>query len=286
MDEIIIENLKVYAYHGVYKEENEKGQNFYVNAVLYTDTRKAGQEDNFEYTTSYGQVCQFIHEYISRTLFKLIETVAEMTAEAVLAEFPLIEGITIEIRKPEAPIGLEYESVSVRITRRWHMACIATGSNIGDRQKYIEDGIAAFENDSKCRIIKKSDYVRTTPYGDVEQDEFLNGAVLIKTLYTPEELLDKIHETEDDAGRQRTLRWGPRTLDLDIIFYDDVVMNTDTLQIPHIDMQNRDFVLKPMVSLVPYVVHPVFNKTVLQLYEEVCKSGEKHVIEQETEFID
>ena len=124
MDEIIIENLKVYAYHGVYKEENEKGQNFYVNAVLYADTRKAGKEDKRELTTSYGDVCQFIHTFMSENLFQLIETVAERTAEAVLSHFPLLEGITLEIRKPEAPIDLEFESVSVKITRMWHNACL------------------------------------------------------------------------------------------------------------------------------------------------------------------
>lgn len=281
MDEIIIENLKVYAYHGVYKEENDKGQNFYVNASLYLDTRRAGNEDNLGLTTSYGEVCHFIHEYISKNVFKLIEAVAEKTAEAVLAEFPLIEGITLEIRKPEAPIGLEFQSVSVRITRRWHMSCIALGSNMGDRQKYIRDGIDAFLNDNKCRIVKASELVRTTAYGEIEQDEFLNGALVLKTLYTPEELLCKIHEIEAAAGRERREHWGPRTLDLDIIFYDDLIMDTDELQIPHVDMQNRDFVLEPLSRIVPYVVHPVFGKTVIQLYEEVQKSGEKHVIDSE-----
>lgn len=281
MDEIIIENLQVYAYHGVYQEENETGQNFYVNAVLYMDTRKAGQEDKLELTTSYGEVCNFIHAYIGRTVFKLIETVAEKTAEAVLSEFPLVEGITLEIRKPEAPIGLEVQSVSVRITRRWHMVCLATGSNVGDKQKYIRDGIKAIGQDERCRLVKASELLRTTAYGEVEQEEFLNGALVIKTLYTPEELLEKLHEIEQAAGRERKVHWGPRTLDLDIIFYDDLVMNTDTLQIPHIDMQNRDFVLEPLSQIVPYVVHPVFGKTVVQLYEEVQKSGEKHVIDSE-----
>lgn len=281
MDEIIIENLKIYAHHGVYQEENDNGQNFYVNAVLYMDTRRAGNEDELGLTTNYGEVCHFIHKYVTKNMFKLIETVAEKTAEAVLSEFPLVEGITLEVRKPEAPIGLELQSVSVRITRRWHMVCIALGSNIGDRQKYIEDGIDALAKDDRCRVVKISELVRTTAYGEIGQDEFLNGALVIKTLYTPDELLDKIHVIEAAAGRERKQHWGPRTLDLDIIFYDDIVMNTDALQIPHIDMQNRDFVLEPLSQLVPYVIHPVLGKTVIQLYEEVQKSGEKHVIGSE-----
>ena len=141
MDEIIIENLKVFAHHGVYQEETEKGQNFYVNAVLYTDTRKAGREDKRELITSYGDVCQFIYRFVSENVYKLIETVAEKTAEAVLSEFPLLEGVTLEIRKPEAPIGLEFQSVSVKITRMWHTAILATGSNVGNRPKYIKDAV-------------------------------------------------------------------------------------------------------------------------------------------------
>lgn len=281
MDEIIIENLKVFAYHGVYQEENEKGQNFYVNAVLYTDTGKAGREDNREMTTSYGDVCQFIHQFVGENLFKLIETVAERTAEAVLSHFPLLEGITLEIRKPEAPIDLEFESVSVKITRMWHNVCLATGSNLGNRPKFIKDAIEAIDLDEKCKVIKSSELVRSRSYGNVEQGEFFNGALLIRTLYSPEELLVRLHEIEDASGRQRVKHWGPRTLDLDIIFYDDMILDTDTLQIPHIDMHNRDFVLEPLSQIVPYKIHPVFGKSVIQLYEEVQKTGERYVIDSE-----
>lgn len=281
MDEIIIENLKVFAHHGVYQEETEKGQNFYVNAVLYTDTRKAGKEDKRELITSYGDVCQFIYKFVGENVYKLIETVAEKTAEAVLSEFPLLEGITLEIRKPEAPIDLEFQSVSVKITRMWHTAMLATGSNVGNRPKYIKDAIETIDSDEMCRVIKRSELVRSRSYGDVEQGDFFNGAVLIRTLYTPEELLDRLHEIEDAFGRQRVKHWGPRTLDLDIIFYDDLVLYTDTLQIPHIDMQNRDFVLEPLSQIAPYKMHPVFGRTVIQLYEEVQKTGEKYVIDSE-----
>lgn len=280
MDEIIIENLQVYAYHGVYEEENEKGQNFYVNAVLYADTRNAGREDKLELTTNYGEVCRFLHKFISANVFRLLETVAEKTAEAVLLAFPLIEKITLEIRKPEAPIGLVFESVSVKITRAWHTVCLAVGSNMGDRQNYIEDGIKAFERDEKCRVLRKSGLVTTTAYGGVEQDDFLNGAFTIQTLYTPEELLERIHEIEEAAGRERKQHWGPRTLDLDIIFYDDLILDTDVLRIPHADMKNRDFVLQPLSQIMPYKRHPIYGKTILQLYEELQKAGEKHVIEQ------
>lgn len=271
VDEIRIENLKVYAYHGVYQEENEKGQNFYINAVLYTDTKASAKEDSRECMTSYGEVCQFIHRYVSEHVFKLIETVAEKTAEAVLLEFPRLEGITLEVRKPEAPINLEFGSVSVKITRKWHDVCLAVGSNMGEKQKYIRDAIRAIDEDDRCSVSKTSELILTAPYGEVEQDDFLNGALLIKTLYTPEELLTRLHELEAAAGRERRQHWGPRTLDLDIIFYDDLVWDTDTLRIPHVDMHNRDFVLAPLSQIAPYKMHPLLGKTVMQLYNEKCE---------------
>ncbi|MCM1039478.1 MAG: 2-amino-4-hydroxy-6-hydroxymethyldihydropteridine diphosphokinase [Roseburia sp.] len=283
MDEIIIEGLQVYAYHGVYKEENDAGQNFYVNAVLYTDTAGAGKADKLELTTNYGEVCHFIHDLIAGTVFKLIETVAEKTAEAVLKEFPYLDGITLEIRKPEAPVGLEFDSVSVKITRMWHTAVLATGSNVGDKKKYITEALKAIDADEKCRILKSSSLMQTTAYGDVRQDDFVNGALVMKTLYTPEELLVRIHEIEAAAGRERNIHWGPRTLDIDIIFYDDLILHTDTLQIPHADMANRDFVLAPLSQIVPYMRDPLSGKTIVQLYEEVQKAGEKHVVD--TEYI-
>ena len=87
----------------------------------------------------------------------------------------------------------------------------------------------------------------------------------LDTLYTPHELLARLHELEQAAGRERKLRWGPRTLDLDIIFYDKLVYEDENLIIPHVDMQNRDFVLKPMAQLAPFFRHPVYGRTMAEM---------------------
>ncbi len=269
MDEIRIDNLEVYAYHGVYPEENEKGQKFYVNLILYTDTHTAGLTDQLELSTNYGEVCHFITRWMQEHTCKLIETVAEKLAVAILLKFNLIKSVSLEIRKPYAPIGLPFESVSVRIERGWHEVYLAVGSNMGDKEAYIRAGIEALNRHPQIVVERISELLETEPYGGVEQAMFLNGALKIRTLLSPGELLSVLHSVEAEANRERLVHWGPRTLDLDIIFYDKLVYEDDDLIIPHVDMQNRYFVLKPLSELAPNYRHPVLKRTVSELLADV-----------------
>lgn len=278
MDQIIVEDLQIYAHHGVYQQENEKGQNFYVSVVLDTDTRAAGVADDLGLSTNYGVVCRFLHTFFTEHTYKLIETAAEKSSEALLLQFPHVRQVTMEVKKPEAPITVPFGSVSVKITRGWRRAYIACGSNIGDKRAHLNAAVDALLGDRKCRVLRVSDWVETTPYGGVEQADFLNGALSIETLYTPEELLGALQEIEKKEARDRKERWGPRTLDLDILLYEGVVTDTEKLTIPHKDMQNRDFVLKPLAQIAPYERHPVIGKSVMELLVDVERNGEKHVL--------
>lgn len=269
MDIIRIDNLEVYAYHGVYDEEKEKGQYFYVNAELYTNTRKAGMNDDLDTSTNYGTVCDFIHDFMTKHTYDLIETVAEQLAQALLLEFKLVKSVLLEIRKPHAPIEKEFESVSVEIERGWHEAFVAFGSNLGDKEKFIDEAIEALSNLPQINIVAISDKIVTEPYGNVEQDVFLNGVMKIETLLPADELLQILQKVEEHAGRERKIHWGPRTLDLDIIFYDDDIISEDDLIVPHPDMKNRDFVLKPLMQIAPYKLHPVYRKTISDMYTEL-----------------
>lgn len=278
MDQIIIRDLQVYAHHGVYQQETEKGQNFLVSAMLETDTRAAGMTDDLGLSTNYGVVCRFLNAYFTEHTFKLIETAAERTAEALLLQFPRVRAVVMEVKKPEAPIPLPFGMVSVKIRRGWQRAYIACGSNIGDRKAHLDAAVAALRGDERCRVIRVSDWIETTPYGDVVQADYLNGVIAIDTLYPPEVLLSRLQEIERTEARERRERWGPRTLDLDILLYEGVVLEEEKLTIPHRDMKNRDFVLKPLAQIAPYEKHPVLGKCVLELLEEVEQSEEKHVL--------
>lgn len=269
MDEIRIDNLKVFAHHGVFPEETKNGQNFYVNAVLKTNTRCAGLTDGLEYSTHYGIVCEKITDFLQNNTYKLIEAAAEHTVKMLLTEFPLIKECVFELRKPEAPINLPFESVSVKIARGWKECYLAIGSNIGDRNAYMDMAIEMLKADSDFRNIVCSSRITTKPYGGVEQEDFLNGAIKVETLLAPEELLGRLHEIEAKADRKREIHWGPRTLDLDILFYEEDIISSPTLTVPHIDMENRDFVLVPLAELAFWKRHPVTGKTVGAMLAEL-----------------
>lgn len=266
-DEIRIEGLKVFAHHGVYDFETRDGQDFYVNAVLYTDTRKAGVSDELSDSTNYGEVCQCIHEYLTGHTYKLLEAALEHTATELLHRFPLVRGVDLEIQKPQAPIPLPFENVSVKIRRFWHRAYVALGSNMGNKKQYLDRALEQMDENPDFRVIKTASYLETEPYGGVEQDTFLNSVCCLETLLSPEELLDELHRMEQLADRKREIHWGPRTLDLDIIYYEDCIMASEDLVIPHADMENRVFVLKPLCEIAPYLRHPVTGLTTRQMLD-------------------
>lgn len=269
MDCITITNLEVFAHHGVFPEEKEKGQNFYINAKLYLSTRKAGLTDELSQSVHYGEVCELIDKHMREHTYKLLETAAEQLAAEIFESYPLVKRLRLEICKPHAPISLPFENVSVAIKRGWQRAFVAFGSNMGDRRTYVEEALAAMKEHKQIRVQKISSVYETKPYGGVAQEDFLNGAVMIDTLLYPRELLAFLQELEQKAGRERLVHWGPRTLDLDILFYGNRKICEEDLIIPHPDMQNRDFVLEPMAEIAPYFIHPVYGKSMKEMQKEL-----------------
>ena len=140
---------------------------------------------------------------------------------------------------------------------------------MGDKEGNIKKAIALLNEEEDCRVLSVSRLHITKPVGPVIQDDFLNGALYMKTLKTPQELLALAGTIENRLGRVRDVRWGPRTIDLDILLYDDCVMQSDILTIPHPEMDKRLFVLEPMAEIAPWVKHPVYGRTMKEMYESM-----------------
>ncbi len=152
-----------------------------------------------------------------------------------------------------------------------HTAYIGIGSNLGYREDNCERAIKLLIANG-ILVTKRSSMAETEPWGVKEQPDFINMAVEIKTGLTPEELLRLLKNIEIDVGRLPSSHWGPRIIDLDILLYDDVIMETPELQIPHPGISEREFVLKPLAEIAPDKMHPVLKKSVKKLLEEVDSS--------------
>jgi len=212
-----------------------------------------------------------IKQISEKSVFKLIEKLAEEIADALLKTFP-VEKVKVTIEKPWAPVRLPLETVAVEIERQWHTAYLSIGSNMGDREQYLKNAIDKLNSRDDCEVIKASSFIETEPYGGVEQDKFLNGCLCIRTLMTPEELLKCVNVIEAEEGRVRTVHWGPRTLDIDILLFDNEIVCTDELKIPHMDMHNRMFVLEPLCEIAPYAVHPILKEAIITIKNRLEKS--------------
>ncbi|MBO5992679.1 MAG: 2-amino-4-hydroxy-6-hydroxymethyldihydropteridine diphosphokinase [Acidaminococcaceae bacterium] len=149
---------------------------------------------------------------------------------------------------------------------------IALGSNLGNKEKNLKDALKLLEKKG-VRVRRVSGFIRTRPYGVTDQPDFLNAVAEIETDISPTELLQLLLQTEQEMGRKRVRRWGERNIDLDLLLYDDRIIDLPELKVPHPDMQNRDFVLCPLAQIAPDAVHPVLRKTAGELWKELQDRG-------------
>ena len=145
-----------------------------------------------------------------------------------------------------------------------HTAYVALGSNLGDKEANLRKALELLQ-ERGVEIVKTSTFISTEPYGVTDQPQFLNGVCEVRTSLVPLALLHTLLEIEQEMGRVRLRHWGERNIDLDLLLYEDVVLDTPELKLPHPDMQNRDFVLLPLAEIAPELVHPILQKSIEEL---------------------
>lgn len=278
MDVIYVEDLEVYAYHGVNQAEKDMGQRFLISLQIFLNLSEAGKSDDLSKTINYAKLCCEVEEEFKREKYDLIEKSAESLANFILKKYIAVEKVTVKIKKPWAPIGKPLKWVAVEINRRWHTAYISIGSNLGDKEKNIKDAVDIIDSSPYNNVTKVSKLYETKPVGYLDQDNFLNGALEVKTLMEPEDLMDFLLEVEKKLKRERIIKWGPRTIDLDVILYDNLVTSEEKIILPHPRMHERLFVLKPLSDIAPYVIHPVLNDRIINLTHELEKTDRKSVV--------
>lgn len=148
------------------------------------------------------------------------------------------------------------------------IAYIALGSNLGDKEKNLRRALLLLTQQG-VEVVRVSSFISTEPYGVTDQPQFLNAVACVRTSLAPLALLDVLLATELAMGRVRLRHWGERNIDLDLLLYEDVVLDTPRLRLPHPDMQNRDFVLLPLAEIAPELKHPMLQKTIYELKENL-----------------
>lgn len=148
-----------------------------------------------------------------------------------------------------------------------HTVYLGLGANVGDKKKNIQRAIDSLSK--KLADVRVAPIYETKPWGYTKQGNFLNTVVCGITSLSPIELLHFVKAIEKEIGRIKRFRFGPREIDIDILFYDDLIVDEPDLKIPHPTIPERDFVLKPLMDLAPDFIHPIFKKTVKEIYGEL-----------------
>lgn len=248
-DTVAIRGVTAWACHGVLPSEKELAQPFGVDIELEVDLAAAGATDDLTESVSYAEVARDALAVLQGPSVDLLETLAARIAEACLRR-ELVEAVTVTVHKPHAPVGVAFTDASVTVRRERRVpVVIALGANLGDAGRTLARAVAALR--SSVRDVVVSELVETDPVGGPEQPVYLN-AVLVGTTSRPAgRLLADLHAVEARFGRTREVRWGARTLDLDLIRYGDLTSEDPTLTLPHPRAHERSFVLVPWLDADP-----------------------------------
>ncbi len=255
MDRIVLQGISAHGHHGVLDFEKADGQGFVVDVSLEVDLRRAGRTDLLAHTVNYAEVAADVVSLVTGPSLDLIETLADQIAEVVLKR-PLVQAVEVTVHKPQAPVGVPFGDVQVRVERHRDVpVVIALGANLGGVLSTLEASVRALADVDGLQVTAVSELIETDPVGGPDQPAYLNAVVLARTRLAPFALLTELHAIEADRGRVRETRWGARTLDLDLIQYGDpesgseLISQDPELMLPHPRAHERAFVLAPWWAL-------------------------------------
>lgn len=281
LDRIRLVGLSATGYHGVFPQERRNGQLFRADVVVHVDTRPAARSDDLADTVNYAALAEGVVAVLAGEPVDLVETLAQRIADVALA-LPGVEAVDVVVHKPQAPIQVPFDDVRLEIRRRRPSGnasaagqsapvsadvldarpaaevgvVLALGGNVGDAAATLREAIADLDDVPGLRVDAVSPFALTTAVGGPAQADYVNAVVTGRTSLSPRELLAATSSVEDAHGRVRQERWGPRTLDIDIISIEDVHSAEPVLQLPHPRAKDRAFVLVPWSRLDPDAVLP------------------------------
>ena len=250
MDIITLAKMEFEGHTGCLDFEKTDGQKFIVSLELYVDRIKGCYSDELSDTVDYANIYKAVKEIVTADKGNLIECLAQKISDRVLDEDKRINKVKVTVSKPEAPVNGIFDTMEVTIERRQkEYVILSLGSNLGDRENNILSAEEALKAIPGISGFKCASIYETEPVGLEDQPYFLNTCVGFYTDIEPFELLDKIHVIENELLRTREIHWGPRTIDIDIIFYGDQVIMKPELTIPHPRWNLRSFVTVPLREL-------------------------------------
>ena len=279
MDQIVLQGVSARGFHGVLASERRDGQQFVVDVAMEVDLAEAGTSDDLADTVNYAEVAADVVAVVEGEPLDPIAALAERIARVVLTR-PLVEAVEVVVHKPQAPVGHPFTDVQVRIRRERHSpVVIALGSNLGESRAILHDAAVAVRGVVDVRAV--SPLVETDPVGGPDQPAYLNAVLVGTTSRSPRALLRFLHDVEREHGRTREVRWGARTLDLDLVQYGDPAAGTDVqvgdpaLTLPHPRAHERAFVLVPWLEADPGATLRVDGEVrrVADLVESLDTSG-------------
>ena len=266
---ILIDGYELTGCHGVNPEEKVEPQRFVFSAQLDFDLTEAAETDDVDKTVSYAAVCKVIKAFFGESSRDLVETLALGAARRIMLAFPRLVRAAVTVAKPDAPMKGKFDSVGVTAEVKRSVAYVGMGSSLGDRHAYLDKAKELIREDPLVLSVSESARTEPAPYGGAAKNAFINSALRVETLHTPEGLLGLLMRVERECGRTREVHWGDRTLDLDLLLFGDEVRSEGDLILPHPEMTRREFVLAPLADIAPHAVHPLSGKRVSELLSEL-----------------